>query len=50
VIAHRLSTVQKADRIVVMDKGKIVEIGNHHQLINKDNGVYKKLVEMQSFQ
>ena len=47
VIAHRLSTIQKADLIVVMQKGKIVEKGNHQELIAK-NGMYKKLVEMQT--
>lgn len=46
VIAHRLSTIQKADSIIVMQKGKIIEQGNHQELINK-NGTYKKLVEMQ---
>jgi subfamily B ATP-binding cassette protein MsbA len=48
VIAHRLSTIQKADIIVVMQKGKIVEQGNHEQLLAK-NGTYSKLVSMQSF-
>ncbi|MHB1108091.1 MAG: ATP-binding cassette domain-containing protein, partial [Lutibacter sp.] len=47
VIAHRLSTVQKADIIVVLLKGKIIEQGNHEELITK-NGVYTKLVEMQT--
>jgi subfamily B ATP-binding cassette protein MsbA len=47
VIAHRLSTVQKADLIVVLLKGKIIEQGNHEELIAK-NGVYTKLVEMQT--
>lgn len=49
VIAHRLSTIQNADIIVVMEKGKIVEQGNHASLMEK-NGVYRKLVEMQSFE
>ena len=48
VIAHRLSTIQKADVIVVMQKGKIVEQGNHEELLAK-NGTYSKLVSMQSF-
>lgn len=46
VIAHRLSTVQHADEIVVLDKGNIAERGTHYELIAK-NGLYKKLVEMQ---
>lgn len=49
VIAHRLSTIQKADVIVVLQKGKIVEQGNHEQLIAL-NGTYNKLVTMQSFE
>ncbi|MCB9257477.1 MAG: ABC transporter ATP-binding protein [Chitinophagales bacterium] len=48
VIAHRLSTIQFADEIVVMDKGRIVEKGNHISLMSK-NGLYKKLVELQAF-
>jgi subfamily B ATP-binding cassette protein MsbA len=46
VIAHRLSTVQHADEIIVLDKGKIAEQGTHAELLAK-NGLYKKLVEMQ---
>jgi subfamily B ATP-binding cassette protein MsbA len=48
VIAHRLSTIQFADEILVVDKGTIVERGNHISLIAK-NGLYKKLVELQAF-
>ena len=48
VIAHRLSTIQKSDWIVVMEKGKIVEQGTHHDLIDK-KGIYHKLVELQNF-
>ncbi|WP_291091813.1 ABC transporter ATP-binding protein [Empedobacter sp. UBA7494] len=48
VIAHRLSTIQNADKIVVMEAGKIIEQGNHHSLIEK-KGVYANLVNMQNF-
>ncbi|MGC4041619.1 MAG: ABC transporter ATP-binding protein [Flavobacterium sp.] len=43
VIAHRLATVINADKIIVMDKGRIVEEGSHLSLINKENGFYKNL-------
>lgn len=46
MIAHRLSTVVNADRIIVMEKGEIVEMGNHTELLQK-NGVYKNLYELQ---
>jgi subfamily B ATP-binding cassette protein MsbA len=46
VIAHRLSTVQKADMIVVLEKGKIVESGTHTHLLSQDS-LYKKLYELQ---
>jgi ATP-binding cassette, subfamily B, bacterial MsbA len=46
VIAHRLSTIRHADEIIVLQKGKIVERGNHDELLSQD-GFYRKLVEMQ---
>lgn len=47
VIAHRLSTIQNADKIMVLDKGEIKEIGSHDELLNIENGFYKKLYDMQ---
>lgn len=43
VIAHRLTTIQNADQILVVQKGKIVESGTHDELINKKEGIYKRL-------
>ncbi|WP_295668031.1 ABC transporter ATP-binding protein [uncultured Mucilaginibacter sp.] len=48
IIAHRLSTIQNADIIVVLENGKIVEQGNHQQLIEM-NGLYRRLIDMQTF-
>lgn len=47
VIAHRLATIVNADKIMVMDKGQIVEEGTHFELLNKPNGYYKKLYDSQ---
>lgn len=47
VIAHRLSTVQHADRIFVLEAGRIVEVGKHDQLLLNSNGLYRKLYELQ---
>lgn len=46
-IAHRLSTLKHMDRIIILDKGNIVEEGNHEELIKKENSLYKKLWEYQ---
>ena len=47
IIAHRLSTIQNADKIVVLEHGKIVETGTHHELIQKQ-GIYNSLYKLQS--
>lgn len=48
IIAHRLSTIQNANTIVVLENGKIVEQGNHLELI-ENNGLYRRLIDMQTF-
>ncbi|SDG54584.1 ABC transporter ATP-binding protein [Psychroflexus sediminis] len=47
VIAHRLATIKNADKIIVMDLGKIVETGTHSELLKKESGYYKNLYEAQ---
>lgn len=47
VIAHRLATIKKADKILVMDAGQVVESGTHKELLQKENGYYKNLYEVQ---
>ena len=47
IIAHRLSTIQDADQILVLNKGKIVERGNHNSLV-KLNGIYHKMYQLQN--
>ena len=47
VIAHRLATVQRADKIIVLEKGNVVEMGTHKELLNIDGGYYKNLYEVQ---
>ena len=48
VIAHRLSTIREMDRIIVIEKGKIIEDGSHEELVHKENGLYKKLWDLQA--
>lgn len=47
-IAHRLSTVKNADKLVVMENGRIVEEGTHWELVEREDGLYRRLVEMQT--
>ena len=47
IIAHRLTTVKKADKIIVLDKGNIVETGTHEELLQIENGYYRNLYEVQ---
>jgi subfamily B ATP-binding cassette protein MsbA len=49
VIAHRMATVRRADQIVALDKGRIVEIGTHEELVGRPNGLYAKLCALQTF-
>jgi ATP-binding cassette, subfamily B, multidrug efflux pump len=50
IIAHRLSTIRHAHQIMVMEKGKMVECGNHEELLQKEHGRYKTLYEIQFLQ
>ena len=47
MIAHRLSTLRDADRLIVIERGKIAEEGTHAELLAKEDGVYKKLFTLQ---
>jgi ATP-binding cassette subfamily B protein len=47
-IAHRLSTLRNADKLVILEEGEIVEEGSHEELLQKENGVYANLVKMQT--
>jgi ABC-type multidrug transport system fused ATPase/permease subunit len=48
IIAHRLSTIREADRIVVIDKGKVIENGSHEALMQSEGGLYKYLSQLQT--
>lgn len=48
VIAHRLSTIRKMDRIIVIEKGRVIEEGNHDELLKNDSSLYKKLWNLQA--
>jgi ATP-binding cassette subfamily B protein len=50
VIAHRLSTVRALDRLLVFDRGKVVEEGKHELLVRKENGIYRRLFERQALE
>jgi ABC-type multidrug transport system fused ATPase/permease subunit len=49
VIAHRLSTVRRADKIVALERGRVAEIGRHEELLSRPGGVYAKLYSLQVF-
>ena len=48
VVAHRLSTIQHADKIVVLQSGKVAEEGTHHELVKIKRGIYSKLIGSQT--
>ncbi|HEY2023375.1 ABC transporter ATP-binding protein [Paraburkholderia sp.] len=50
VVAHRLSTVRALDRLLVLDKGKVIEEGSHDALIKRENGLYRRLFERQALE
>jgi ATP-binding cassette subfamily B protein len=47
IIAHRLATVRRCDRIYVLESGTIVEDGTHAELVTREGGIYRRLAEMQ---
>jgi ABC-type multidrug transport system fused ATPase/permease subunit len=47
IIAHRLSTIREADKIIVLEKGKVVESGNHLELMKNKGGLYRYLSQLQ---
>ena len=50
VIAHRLSTVRRADKIIALERGRVAEIGRHEELLSRPDGVYAKLYAQQIFE
>ncbi len=50
VIAHRLSTVRRADKIIALERGRVAEVGRHEELLSRPNGVYAKLYAQQIFE
>src|SRR3989338_433902 len=48
IVAHRLSTIMKADKIIVLDNGSVIEEGKHSELLSQDSGIYKKLWDLQT--
>jgi ABC-type multidrug transport system fused ATPase/permease subunit len=50
VIAHRLSTVRRADLILALEEGRIAEIGTHDELVGREHGVYARLYALQAFE
>jgi ABC-type multidrug transport system fused ATPase/permease subunit len=47
IIAHRLSTIREADKIIVLEKGKVIESGSHEELLSNENGLYRYLSQLQ---
>jgi ATP-binding cassette subfamily B protein len=50
IIAHRLSTVRSLDRLLVFDRGRIVEEGTHETLVRREDGIYRRLFERQALE
>ena len=48
IVAHRLSTIMKADKIIVLDNGNVIEEGKHSDLLSRNSGIYKKLWDLQT--
>jgi ATP-binding cassette subfamily B protein len=48
IVAHRLSTIRNANRVIVMDSGRIIESGTHAELLSRDQGAFKKLHALQA--